>query len=134
LHGIRAEVLGSIPLGHTFFSAVHNNFHLHCCSLSTHTTRAHDRDSHARGGMLDYSIRGPLAPSISPGFYGWTGRGEESSSTYIAAITQTVTKELKCLFSFSLSWLSFFYYLTDTVHNIFLCGLGLMKYIFYHEI
>jgi hypothetical protein len=25
--------------------------------------------------MLDYSIRGPLAPSISPGFYGWTGRG-----------------------------------------------------------
>jgi hypothetical protein len=31
--------------------------------------------SHAGGGMLDYSIRGPLAPSISPGFYGWTGRG-----------------------------------------------------------
>jgi hypothetical protein len=25
--------------------------------------------------MLDYSIRGPLASSISPGFYGWTGRG-----------------------------------------------------------
>jgi hypothetical protein len=31
------------------------------------------RDSHAGGGMLDYSIRGSLAPSISPGFYGWTG-------------------------------------------------------------
>jgi hypothetical protein len=25
--------------------------------------------------VLDYSIRGSLAPSISPGFYGWTGRG-----------------------------------------------------------
>jgi hypothetical protein len=23
--------------------------------------------------LLDYSIRGSLAPSISPGFYGWTG-------------------------------------------------------------
>jgi hypothetical protein len=29
---------------------------------------------------LDYSIRGPLASSISPGFYGWTGRGEPSST------------------------------------------------------
>jgi hypothetical protein len=25
--------------------------------------------------MLDYSIRDPLTPSISPEFYGWTGRG-----------------------------------------------------------
>jgi hypothetical protein len=25
--------------------------------------------------LLDYSIRGPLTPSISPMFYGWTGRG-----------------------------------------------------------
>jgi hypothetical protein len=25
--------------------------------------------------MLDYSIRGPLTPSISPRFYGSTGRG-----------------------------------------------------------
>jgi hypothetical protein len=24
---------------------------------------------------LDYSIGGPFAPSISPGFYGWTGGG-----------------------------------------------------------
>jgi hypothetical protein len=31
------------------------------------------RDSHAGGEMLDYSIRAPLTPSISPGFYGWTG-------------------------------------------------------------
>jgi hypothetical protein len=31
------------------------------------------RGSHAGGGMLDYSIKGPLAPSISPGLYGWTG-------------------------------------------------------------
>jgi hypothetical protein len=30
--------------------------------------------------MSDYSIRGPLAPSISPGFYGWNGRGESSST------------------------------------------------------
>jgi hypothetical protein len=22
--------------------------------------------------VLDYSIKGPLVPSISPGFYGWT--------------------------------------------------------------
>jgi hypothetical protein len=29
--------------------------------------------------MLDYSIRGPLASSISPGFYGWTGSGGSSS-------------------------------------------------------
>jgi hypothetical protein len=29
--------------------------------------------------MLDYSIRAPLAPSISLGLYGWTGRGESSS-------------------------------------------------------
>jgi hypothetical protein len=28
--------------------------------------------------MLYYSIRGPLVPSISPGFYGWTGRGGSS--------------------------------------------------------
>jgi hypothetical protein len=25
--------------------------------------------------MLDYSIRDPITPSISPVFYGWTGRG-----------------------------------------------------------
>jgi hypothetical protein len=31
--------------------------------------------------MLDYSIRGPLAASISPGFYGWTDRGGSSSTT-----------------------------------------------------
>jgi hypothetical protein len=29
--------------------------------------------------MLDYSIRGPLAYSISPGFYGWIGRGGSST-------------------------------------------------------
>jgi hypothetical protein len=28
-----------------------------------------DRDSHVGGGMLDYIIRGPVAPSISPEFY-----------------------------------------------------------------
>jgi hypothetical protein len=27
--------------------------------------RARGRDSHTGGGMLDYSIRGPLTPSIS---------------------------------------------------------------------
>jgi hypothetical protein len=35
--------------------------------------RARGRDSHAGGGMLDYSIRGPLAPSISLMFYSWIG-------------------------------------------------------------
>jgi hypothetical protein len=30
--------------------------------------------------MLDYSIRGSLASSISPEFYGWTGRGGSSSN------------------------------------------------------
>jgi hypothetical protein len=29
--------------------------------------------------LLDYSIRGPLTPSISPEFYGWTDRGGSSS-------------------------------------------------------
>jgi hypothetical protein len=29
--------------------------------------------------MLDYSIRGPITPSISPEFYGWTDRGGSSS-------------------------------------------------------
>jgi hypothetical protein len=37
--------------------------------------RARGRDSHAEGRMLDYSIRGPLAPSIATGFYGWIGKG-----------------------------------------------------------
>jgi hypothetical protein len=35
----------------------------------------HDRDLHTEGGMLDYSIRGSLAPSILPGSYGWIGGG-----------------------------------------------------------
>jgi hypothetical protein len=48
-------------------------------SLSMHMTRAHGCDSHAGGGMLDYSIRGPLASSISPEFYSWTDRGGSSS-------------------------------------------------------
>jgi hypothetical protein len=30
-------------------------------------------DSHAEGGMLNYSIRDLLAPSIPPGFYGQIG-------------------------------------------------------------
>jgi hypothetical protein len=61
---------------HTFSSAVRNNSYLPCCLLSTHMAQAcGGRDSHARGGMLDYSIRGPLSPSILPGFYYWTGRG-----------------------------------------------------------
>jgi hypothetical protein len=42
--------------------------------------QARGRDSHAGGVMLDYSIRGPLAPSISSEFYGWTGRGGTSST------------------------------------------------------
>jgi hypothetical protein len=29
--------------------------------------------------VLDYSIRDPLVPSISPGFYGWNVRGGSSS-------------------------------------------------------
>jgi hypothetical protein len=29
--------------------------------------------------LLDYSIRAPLAPSVSPRFYGWSGRGGFSS-------------------------------------------------------
>jgi hypothetical protein len=57
------------------FSAAHNNPHLPCYLLSTHKTRARGHNSHTGGRMLDYSIRGPLAPSISPGFYSCTGRG-----------------------------------------------------------
>jgi hypothetical protein len=64
--------------GHAFSSAARNNSHLPCCLLSTHAGRS--RDSHTRGEMLDYSIRGPLAPSISPRFYGWSGRGGSSSN------------------------------------------------------
>jgi hypothetical protein len=42
--------------------------------------------------MLDYSIRGSLVPSISPRFYGWTGRGG-SSSTYIIAMISWLSDE-----------------------------------------
>jgi hypothetical protein len=58
-HGIKAEVLGSIPPGHAFSSVARHNSHLPCCSLSTHIARACGRDSHTGGGMLDNSIRGP---------------------------------------------------------------------------
>jgi hypothetical protein len=51
---------------HTFSSAAHNNFHLPCCLLSTHMTQTCGRDSHVVRGMLDYSIRDSLTPSISP--------------------------------------------------------------------
>jgi hypothetical protein len=57
-HSIRAEVLGSISSGHTFSVAVHYNFHLPYYSLSTHMAQVCGRDSHAGGGMLDYSITG----------------------------------------------------------------------------
>jgi hypothetical protein len=66
--------LGFNSPGHAFSSVARNNFHLPYCLLSTHMTRAHDHDSHAGGGMLDYSIRGSLTPSISPESYGWTDR------------------------------------------------------------
>jgi hypothetical protein len=36
--------------------------------------RTRGRDSYTEGGMLDYSIRDPLTPSILPGFYGWIGK------------------------------------------------------------
>jgi hypothetical protein len=64
---------------YAFSSAVRNNFHLPCCLLRTHMARARGCDSHAGGGMLDYNIRGPLAPSISPRFFGRTSRGSLSS-------------------------------------------------------
>jgi hypothetical protein len=51
------------------FFAVHNNYHLPYYLLSTHMAQARGRDSHVGGGMLDYSIRGSLAPSISSRFY-----------------------------------------------------------------
>jgi hypothetical protein len=35
-------------------------------------------DLHAGGGILDFSIRGPLTPSISPRFYGWIDQGVSS--------------------------------------------------------
>jgi hypothetical protein len=63
----------------THFFPLRNNSHLPCCLLSTHLVRACGRDSHAEGGMLDYSIRGSLTLSISLGFYGWTGRAGTSS-------------------------------------------------------
>jgi hypothetical protein len=76
-HGTRAEVLGLIFSGHAFSSATRNNSHLPCL-LSTHMARARGHDSHAGGGMLNYSIRGPLVPSTSPGFSSRTGRGGSS--------------------------------------------------------
>jgi hypothetical protein len=60
----------------TYFLPLHVIIHTYLAvSLSTHMARARGRDSHTGGGMLDYSIRGPLAPFISLGFYGWTDRG-----------------------------------------------------------
>jgi hypothetical protein len=38
--------------------------------------------------MLDYSIRCPITPSISPGFYGWTDR--EGSSSMIPELRSWV--------------------------------------------
>jgi hypothetical protein len=38
-------------------------------SRSTHIAREHSRDSHTERGMLNYNIRDPLVPSISPRFY-----------------------------------------------------------------
>jgi hypothetical protein len=38
--------------------------------------REHGRDSHVRRVILNYSIRGPLTPSISPEFYDWIGKGD----------------------------------------------------------
>jgi hypothetical protein len=34
--------------------------------------QARGRDSHAGCGMLDYSLRDSIVPSISSVFYGWT--------------------------------------------------------------
>jgi hypothetical protein len=65
----RADVLGSISLGHAFSSAARNSSHLPCCLLSTHMARSRGHNLHAGRGMLDYSIRDPLAPSILLGFY-----------------------------------------------------------------
>jgi hypothetical protein len=44
--------------------------------VSTYMVRACSRDSHTGEGMLDHSIRGSLAPSISLEFYGWTDTGD----------------------------------------------------------
>jgi hypothetical protein len=38
-------------------------------------TQTRGRDLHVEGKMLDYDIRGPLTPYISPWFYNWIGRG-----------------------------------------------------------
>jgi hypothetical protein len=71
-----SELRSWVPfLSATYFLPLHVIIHTYLAvSLSTHMARACGRDSHTGGGMLDYSIRGPLAPSISLGFYGWTDR------------------------------------------------------------
>jgi hypothetical protein len=71
-HGTRAEVLDSIPLIMHFLPLCVIISTYLVVLLSTHMVRACGRDSHAGGGMLDYSIRDPLAPFISSEFYGWT--------------------------------------------------------------
>jgi hypothetical protein len=47
--------------------------------------------------MLDYSIRGTLAPSILPGFYGWIGR--EGSSSMVSEPRSWVQFPLATQFS-----------------------------------
>jgi hypothetical protein len=76
---LETEVLDLIPPGHVFSSTACNNSHIPCCLLSMHMARVHNRDSHIGGKMLNYSIRGSLAPSISPKFYGWIDKGGSSS-------------------------------------------------------
>jgi hypothetical protein len=48
--------------------------------LSTHMARARGCGSHTVGGDVALRIKGFLAPSISPGFYSWIGRGGASNS------------------------------------------------------
>jgi hypothetical protein len=76
----RSWVQSPTPPGHAFSSATRNNSYPPYCLLSMHMARACGCDSHTGGIMLDYSIRCPIAPSILPGFYGWTGMGGYSSS------------------------------------------------------
>jgi hypothetical protein len=52
----RAEVLDSIPPGHTFSSAACNNSHLPCYLLSTHMARERGRNSHAQEAPCPFHI------------------------------------------------------------------------------
>jgi hypothetical protein len=63
--------LGFNSSGHAIFRCMYST--LTSVRWAHRHGRTNNHGSHAGEGMLDYSIRCLLTPSISPGFYGWTG-------------------------------------------------------------